>query len=84
MSCCHNLNLSISISDVKSGLYYYSFNPCFPFNEGDCKGVAVRFRFVFIYKFVLCNLIGRTNVIRISRDKAGYFPKQDVCFILLK
>ena len=28
------------ISDVKAGLYYYSFNPCFPFTEGTCQGVA--------------------------------------------
>ena len=25
-----------------------------------------------------------TECQRISRDKAGYFPKRDVCFILLK
>ena len=28
------------ISGVKAGLYYYSFNPCFSFNEGTCQGVA--------------------------------------------
>ena len=28
------------ISAVKAGLYYYSFNPCFSFNEGTCQGVA--------------------------------------------